>query len=874
MKRALLALLLVTAACGSTNNTVGSGQFSAPSGLAVVPAADRDLLFVAGTGRDGLRALEICEFVDNDGNLQPSCPEDLQFVPGPIRVFPANIETDNRPVKLAGAWLTSDAGTAALDGGTRQGVVLAVGADKTVRIVDAKGVLDAVSTGQLAAPLQLALDGIPTDVVAENLVNPGTTGIDDSDDADTLTTSPSVEAFVTTVANASAPAELTEFTVTLDANGAAALPTNRKACALTNVVPSRIALAPRETPPARVATSLCPLDAGVATDPLCFPDTPVPTDDIFVGDAKGDGVVRVKRSSLQAAAPNTVPVPCVMTRISTVAPLPDGGVSDGGSHSVRALALSPQWYETVPIPTSFNSDGGVNTDTNLEAVTINHPAGELLMMVLEPDPTPTPGLPQDPGGVLFADLCTYSAPVAPGDHPHCIDFDGGVILPIPPYRYDQLSPGAAVPLDVGTSDAGIPLFPQQAMEPIAPGGVAREGAFLRAFRPRVALGQADPGCTDGACTAVFVGQGNSAVVNIFLLAAVTSTDGATYLIDVVHRRFINGNFYNLANNANQSLDPQLLNAPTLSPASAAANPPNFVPIPFNEAADIRLFGYHPGVTHSAIWTVIWHDIIPGLERVQGFATLSDHGTYFFDVPSGFADAQADPIIHFGKGDNVSFFSYSLPDNVSAQCKQELINEGALQLSFEASIVSVNPDGLHPDRLELFIDQAATGFNPGNVCTSFGAIAEFHTGAPQEWAVHQGDTAALVPGTILARIALGELYFARERRFDYPYDYLPTDVFPLPHLPPVASTDTGVAFSIQGGNPASPGSAWTFRLQSNLLPLLYSDSTSLAGLASGVVPYSSAANPNALFTAVTGSNSIVMATPSLLGGSSIGIRIFR
>src|ERR1700712_3557792 len=111
MKRAFLVVAVLIAACGNNNTLAGSGQFSAPSGLASVPAGERALIFVAGTGRDGLRALELCEGVDSDGNIVSTCPEDLQFVPGPIRVFPANIETSNRPVQLAGAWLTSDAGT-------------------------------------------------------------------------------------------------------------------------------------------------------------------------------------------------------------------------------------------------------------------------------------------------------------------------------------------------------------------------------------------------------------------------------------------------------------------------------------------------------------------------------------------------------------------------------------------------------------------------------------------------------------------------------------------------------------------------------------------------------------------------------------------
>jgi hypothetical protein len=884
MKRALLFLLVLAAACGNSNTIVGSGQFSAPTALAAVPANDRDLIFVAGTGRDGLRALELCEFIDGNGNVDSTCPEDLQFVPGPIRVFPANVETFDRPLRIAGAWLTSDAGPAAVDGGTRQGVVLVVGADKTVRFVDAENLLSAVNTGQISPPLILPIEGIAADVVADNLVQTGDAVIGD---ADTLGVSPSVEAFAVSVPDGVVPsAILTEFTVTLDATGAATLPPagSIKKCTLVNedgsaFVASRLAIAPRETAPANVPTTLCQadLDAGVLDGGHCFPDTPQPTDDIFVGDAKGDGVVRVKRVSLQAVGAGATPPACAMTRISTKRRLADGTLdpTDRG-HSVRALALSPQWYETVGLSTTIPDAG------QLEAVDINHPAGELMMMVLEPDPTPTLGLVQDPGGILFADLCTYNPPVITGgDNPHCKDFDGGVIIPLPPYRYDTFSAGVPTPTliaDAGTDPTtGAPLTttitgpPPQSMEAIAPNGIARDAAFLRAFRPIVVAGQPDFNCPDGACTAIYVGQSDASLASIFLLAAVTSSDGATYYIDVVHRRFVNANFYNLINTSGQSLEPQLLVQPALTPASADPNQPAFIPTPDDPTTNILPFGFRPGVTHNATWFVVWHEVFPGLERVQGFASIAPDSTattktFFFDVPSGFADAQADPILHFGVNDAISFFSYTPPDGASADCKAVLATEGSLPLSFEATILSINPDGLHPDRLEIGVPQNF-GFDPNGACATFGAVAEFHTAGDQPWMVHQNDT-------ILARIAQNETFVARERRFDYPFDYNLTDTFPRAPEVPVESTDEGLSFVITQDQPDTPGSEFTFTVLNNLQPVLYSDTSVIAGFANGIIPYSSVASPAASFTAVTGSNSIVMAQPSVLSTNVTGIRIFR
>jgi hypothetical protein len=855
MKRALLAAALVTAACNNNTILIGSGQFIAPTGLAVVPAADRDLLFVAGTGRDGLRALEICEDFDSNGNPVSTCPEDLQFVPGPIRVFPANVETGDRPLRLAGAWLTlgadagtadagpaADAGTAdagSAGGGTRQGVVLVVGADKTVRLVDSKNLLDAVQSGTEAPPLTLPIDGVAADVVAENFIDPN---------SDIQDVSPSVNAFVATVASGTAPAELIEFPVALGADGGAALPdpsTIRK-CALNGVVPSRLAIAPQETPPPPSQPSSCTTGASP-----CIPDpVPPPTTDLFVADGAGDGVVRVVRSSLVVVPPSAdgtpaVPPPCTMTRISA------------GGHSVRSIALSPQWYEVVIVPGTAvagvvdagDADAGPPPP---EQVTVSHPAGELLLMVLEPNATPQPGFPFDSGGVLFVDLCTYSPPIATGDNPHCKDFTGSAIVPIPPFRYDKFSPGAAD----GTA--------VQAMEPLSPGGLARDATFLRSIRPDIF---SPFSCPTGACTPVNVAQGSTPIQGFFLLAAVTSSDGGTYFLDVFQRRFIDVNFYNLPNNS-VALEPLLTVVPTLSPPAISGTPATLA---FAAPDDNHpLFGwFHPGVTHTATWRAVWHGTFPGLDRRGGTVTPSNRGTMFFDGPGNFAAAQADPILQFAVGDNVGFISYSVQtNNSSAACQTLVSTESLVPLRFEAAVVAINPDGAHPGRLEL-AGQQAVGFNPNDACTSFGVVAEFHTGGARPWIVFDN-------GTAVARIAQGQAFVGHEPRFDYPFDYTNAPVSLVVDAPgfPVASTDEAVAFSLLGDEPDVPGSQFSFSLVSSLVPLLYGDSAVVSGFATSVVSYTSTFNPNALFTAVTGANSVVMATPDVLGATNAGLRVFR
>ncbi|TMA13345.1 MAG: hypothetical protein E6J84_12420, partial [Deltaproteobacteria bacterium] len=93
----LIAAVAVVA-CTSNPFNVATGEFTAPSGLAATAAGDRDLLFVANTGRDGLRALQLCNaplFLDGGVDPADTCPksEHAQFIPAPIRLFPALIET-------------------------------------------------------------------------------------------------------------------------------------------------------------------------------------------------------------------------------------------------------------------------------------------------------------------------------------------------------------------------------------------------------------------------------------------------------------------------------------------------------------------------------------------------------------------------------------------------------------------------------------------------------------------------------------------------------------------------------------------------------------------------------------------------------------
>jgi len=130
VKHIALPGLLALVACGSNPSVIPAGDFSGPSGLAVAPLRDRDLLFVANQGSDELRAMTLCTAPAGPSNTC-SPNEDLQFLPAPLRLFAGSIvQVGERPLRLAGApLLASD--------NTPHGAVLVVGSDPAVHVIDA-----------------------------------------------------------------------------------------------------------------------------------------------------------------------------------------------------------------------------------------------------------------------------------------------------------------------------------------------------------------------------------------------------------------------------------------------------------------------------------------------------------------------------------------------------------------------------------------------------------------------------------------------------------------------------------------------------------------------------------------------------------------
>jgi hypothetical protein len=759
VRRTLLVCgAVLTAACNSNVAQSAVGEFAAPTGIAATGARDRDLVFIANTGRDGLRAVQLCNgALLGDGGVDPNdtCPanENGQFITASIRVFATSVEAGERPVRLAGVRLKRSDGAAGVllaagvaqqvvDAGVTDGGVSTDGG-ATVAVVDARSLLDSQSTRIAPKPVQyLPVGARAVDVVAVNPLDPDLDleiALDvPKDSGNTL------PAFVAT------QTELLLLAVGLDGTESAALPPISGRCTLAPVVPTRIAVAPGD--PSRV----------------------------YVADGAGDGVVSVLASDITA-----VGGPCIMDRIKA------------GGRSVRSLAVSPPWYEE-------GSSG-----------TITHPAGELLLMVLEPLPAVDVGKPLDPGGVVFAGTGTGLIPKG--------------LLPNPAY---PLVPGAPL--------ATAP----EAMQALSlPGkGLFQEGTFLRAVRPRPAPLIPDrTACAAAPCTPIFMnGLPSTNQTRLFnLVAAVTATDGATYFLDVPNRRFINQNLY--SDVGESSIIPTVF-TPT-QPASGPVlelNP---------EGA-----GGEPGLVHALDSRAIWHSPIPGLDRRGGTVTPNGDGTLRFTVPPALANldlwmAPKDPIIDLRRGDVVAFFGFQPvgePSDSTPGC-QAVFNETGNR--FELSITALAAD--HLDLAEVPDTSATLGFHPN--CPKFGAVVEVRTAADQPWLIFGGDT-------FKGRTSNGAVFTVRERRFDYPRSAYSAD----PSTPPFPSLGNDVAYTlrIKGTEPTAAGFLFTWSLNSGLQPTIYRDiGAGAVGYATAVYSYSSPRSANLLFTSVTGLNEVLQVDPT-------------
>lgn len=273
MKR-LFALSAALAACSSTIASPATGDFVGPTGLAVAQAGDRDLLFVTSTATDELRALQICTtplLADGGVDSSSTClaKEDFQFLPAPMRLFPATVPTGDRPARVAGTRLLRP-------DRSKGGVALVAGADSSLAVVDARNIVEAMNhISPARAPILLPLSTPVADVVAATSIDPA---------ANIDVTVPAVKAFVATRGGL-----LLVLDVRLDGSGNAQAPTVLQGCRLGAVVPARLALVP-------------------GRDDL-----------VYVADGAGDGAVRIAVASIPPIDQG-LPL-CPVTRLPAGGPL-------------------------------------------------------------------------------------------------------------------------------------------------------------------------------------------------------------------------------------------------------------------------------------------------------------------------------------------------------------------------------------------------------------------------------------------------------------------------------------------------------------------------------------------------------------------------
>ena len=854
--------LAMAISCGTPNPLSQSGDFLAPSGLAVGSARDRDLLFIASAGGDELRALTICSQPSSnpdggpatsaDGGVLPAdtCPsqEDFQFLPGPIRVFPASIAVNDRPVRLASARLLGP------DGGNT-GMLLIGGADTRLAVLDVANVVD-VEQGVVPALKQLRyvdlITSPPVDVIARNAPSPV--------QPDVEVGAAVVHGYALTQAAQGVPAAIIALQISADPispvvkMGRCNLRVPGADGGLSAVVGTRLALVPRsgQLPP-----------SGVLADDARFDNFLYVADGTPAGVAGGIGDGALELDTTQPALnvgadpldanPQAVAPDCVVLRrlaatdpVSLV-PLP-----------LRSLALSPRYIGPRP-PLA---DGGTGAFVD---------GGSTW-----PDGGTTLTAPRvyDPGAFLLGATVDGRVVLLRGDV--------GGQAPLPPLIYAP-----------GDGTAGQPGFPR--MEPLRVNGLARDVNFLKPPSATKCSPLADPSFS---CNFVQVGNGAQyTAVQFGLVGMATSSDGSTNFIDVDDRRFISDLRDLGASTGSQPMFtavnplqplqpngavPQLsFPPPQLDPATGAQVPGGIccIAVP---GAPINGGNLTAGVTRNGLWTVEWHAAIPGLERRAGtLSGINPDGTLHIDFPAvtpstAFPSWTNPPPPPAGSlptpalldpkgGDVVAVQVFAKPDG-SGVCPA-LANENQLPLQREYSIrtlTSSTSTGAPPMTTDS-IDVTNGGLAIDPSCLPVGVTVEFRTAAgfgKAAWLVFEA-------GRPRGRAVNGVLFNALETRFDYPLAYQLTDPFgtppgqPTAAFYPTADKDVAVAFTVVGPEPVTPKSYFTFQLSSGQQPTHVSDTNQGSAFAGTVIVYTSPKDTNLVFTAVTGGNSVLQADPGLL-----------
>jgi hypothetical protein len=782
-----LAPLAAVLACGSNPSVIPSGDFSGPTGLAIAPLPDRDLLFVANQGANELRAIMLCNSAPN-APTTCSSNEDGRALPAPARLFPGSIiGVGQRPLRLAGARLRDGAGAP-------HGAVLVAGKDPVLHVVDAANLFAASrdKTVTAAPPQDVPLPEPPVDVVATDVS--GST----------------VTAIVATEAPAGGSAALAVFTVSLDPNRGLAVATATQQCAI-GFVPARLALIP-----GKQAGQDDVLPDGRPAHVYVADGTPGGTPG-----GTGDGAVEVAVAAIPPVSQgvlSTAPPACPVVRRL---PASDPAESPRRARPLKSLAFSPAFIDA-------------NGRT---------PAGRFMLGVTAPD------------AALCADrgprTCNPSI-VAPAAGLVCADHGlrncgGGRIVIL---GNDPVAGRSALLVAPGTFPAptpATPIVPGPPMAPLHPPAPAREVAFMgRDACPPATSDRLD---LNPPCTAVRLGSGTVAVPAIVqreIIGLASTEDGSTVFIDVLARRFFNDQ-----RDTSSPISQVTAKFPgDQVPTFFVLTPPGMdktgKAIPGAEATG---WG-NAGVTRSAHWRIVWHVTMPGLESLSG--NLSRAGTGLIPIrltlPPGkdLTPWIASPELRLGPGDFVRVLSYS----PSATCADLAVVPFNLDIPISA---------VHPDGLEL--GPVHPGFDPDPACFASGNVGG-------TFQVHTGSTAAggwmvLEDLDVLARLPHGAQFVMTGPRFDYPLEYDPQS----PPNPPPPPDDFVLSFFFTGPEPTVAGTIVDFStVDGQFVSSVRDPSTAgIPGFAGPILVYDTQRRPDqVIFTAITGSNSVLQAVPAQFG----------
>jgi len=804
-----LAPLAAALACGSNPSIVPSGDFSGPTGLAIAPLPDRDLLFVANQGANELRAITLC-------NSAPGVPttcssgEDQQFLPAPIRVFAGSIVAGERPLRLAGARLQDGTGDAA----PAHGAVLVAGSEPELRVVDAANIL-AASQNRVTAkpPTVLKLPDAPVDVVATDV------------------SGPSVTAVVATQAPVGGNAALTVLTVSVNGTTGLAEATATQRCAI-DFVPTRLALIPGAmrtgaVPGAGRDPDMDDLSNGIPKHVYVADGTPGGTPG-----GTGDGAVEVTVAAIPllppGAPPSFNPGPCPTTRRL---PASDPAESPRRPRPLQSLAFSP----------AFTDTGNART-----------PAGRFMLGVTAPD------------AALCADRGTHTCDPSLGLDAGTVCADHGVqncgagrivILSNDP------AAGQSALLTAPATDAA-----PKPMVPLRPPAPAREVAFLgRDVCPPATPDRQD---LNPPCTAVRIGAGTSpappALTIRPTIGLASTEDGSTVFIDVLGRRFFNdlrdtGAALPLPSFTPPAFAPQPAPGETraqlIPPGAQDVTNKDGIVVPSSKGS----FGWmNSGVTRNAHWRVVWHVVMPGLESLSGNLSRSGSGPVRLTAGKDLTRWIDSPELRLGAPsacpanplptdppcvpDFVRVISYS----PTASCADLAV----VPFNLDIPIAAVLPDGLE-------LQPVSPGFNPDPACFASGTVGG-------TFEVRAGTTTAgawtvLEDLEVLGRVPHGAQFVATGPRFDYPLDYDP--------VAPPRPDDFLFSFSLTGPEPTVAGTIFDFRtLDGQLVSGVRDISVSgTPGFAGPILVYDTPRRPDqTMFTAITGSNSVLQAVPAQFG----------